>query len=83
MVFKPKNKKIAVVAGVLLVIGIIVFVAARSNEDTWIKDSDGNWVMHGSPTVHDFESCAQKYPVMEIYPERCAIPEGPTFTKQY
>lgn len=83
MIFKPKNKKITVVAGVLLVIGIVVFIVARSNEDTWIKDSDGNWVKHGNPVIYDFDSCAKKYPVMEIYPEQCTIPNGPTFTKQY
>jgi hypothetical protein len=83
MVFKPKNKKIAVIAGVLLVIGIVVFVVARSNEDNWIKDKNGNWVMHGNPEVQDFETCAKKYPVMESYPERCAIPNGPEFTREY
>ena len=83
MVLKPKNKKITMIAGTLLVIGIIVFIFARSDEDTWIKDKNGNWVMHGNPEVQDFETCAKKYPVMEIYPEQCAIPDGPTFTKQY
>jgi hypothetical protein len=39
--------------------------------------------MHGNPAIKDFESCAKKYPVMESYPERCAIPGGPSFTKQY
>jgi hypothetical protein len=83
MKLKPKNKKAVAITGVLLVIGIVVFVIARSNEDTWVKDSDGNWVKHGNPAIYDFDSCSKKYPVMESYPERCAIPNGPTFTKKY
>lgn len=82
MFLKLKNKKI-IIATALLVVGIIVFIATRGDEDAWIKDASGNWVMHGSPAVHDFESCAAKYPVRETYPEQCAIPNGPTFTKQY
>ena len=83
MFFKIKNKKIAVVAGVLIVIGIIVLIVARGDEDTWIKDKNGDWVKHGNPAIQDFDSCAKKYPVMEIYPEQCRLPNGPTFTKKY
>lgn len=59
----------------------MIFV--RGDEDSWVKDGNGNWVMHDNPTIKDFTSCAQKYPVMESYPERCAVPNGPTFTKKY
>jgi len=83
MIQKLENRKIVVISGVLLVIGITVLIVARVNEDTWIKDGSGNWVMHGNPAIQDFESCARKYPIMETYPERCQIPNGPTFVKQY
>lgn len=82
MIFKPKNRKIMIIATVLLVVGIVVLIIARGDEDTWIKDASGNWVMHGNPAIHDFESCAAKYPVRETYPEQCVIPDGPTFTNQ-
>lgn len=78
-----KNKKTIIIAGVILLVGITLLVFVRGDEDTWIKDANGQWVMHGNPEVKDFESCAQKYMVMESYPERCAIPNGPTFTKEY
>ena len=83
MIQKPKNRKIAVILGVLIVIGIIVLIVARGDEDTWIKDGSDNWVMHGNPAIKDFESCAKKYPVMETYPERCQVPDGPSFIKKY
>lgn len=34
-------------------------------------------------TINSFEECAMKYPVMESYPERCATPDGRSFTKEY
>ena len=83
MIQKLKNRNIAVISGVLIVIGIIVLIVARGDEDTWIRDRGGNWVMHGNPAIKDFESCAKKYPVMETYPEQCRIPDGPSFTKIY
>jgi hypothetical protein len=70
--------------GLGIIIGLaVVFVAIRGEEDTWIKDKNGNWVKHGNPAIQNFESCAKKYPVMETYPEQCRIPNGPTFTKEY
>ena len=83
MLIRPKNKKIIIIAGIFLILGIIILIFVRGNEDSWVKDGNGNWVMHGNPAIKDFESCAKKYPVMESYPERCAIPGGPSFTKQY
>ncbi len=83
--FKPNNKQKAlitmIVAGVLLIVAIVIFAMLRANEDTWIKDNNGEWVMHGNPTIKDFDSCAKKYPVVETFPEQCSIPDGPTFTK--
>lgn len=61
---------------------LAIFMFLRGNEDTWIKDNSGNWVMHGSPAIRDFESCAKKYPVIETYPEQCRIPDGPSFTRK-
>lgn len=70
----------------VLVIGAVVLIALRffgGPEDTWVQEDNGTWTMHGDPEVKDFETCAQKYPVMESYPERCSMPDGPTFIKQY
>lgn len=83
MSFKPKNKKLVIIAGVLIVLGIIFLVLLRGDEDIWTKDSAGNWVMHGNPAIQSFEDCARKYPVMETYPEQCRVPNGPSFTKHY
>lgn len=34
--------------------------------------------------IDSFEDCAAAgHPIMESYPERCAVPGGETFTKQY
>lgn len=83
MTIIPKNKRLAVIAAILLVIGIVVLIILRGDEDTWVRDANGNWVKHGSPAIYDFESCAKKYPVRETYPEQCAMPDGPTFTREY
>jgi len=83
MMTNIKNKKLAIIFAVLLVVGVIVLILVRGDEDTWVKDADGKWVEHGHPAIHDFETCAAKYPVRETYPEQCAMPNGPTFTKQY
>lgn len=31
--------------------------------------------------ITSFEECAKKYPVMESYPARCSVPNGPSFTQ--
>lgn len=62
---------------------IVLLIVLRGSEDVWVKDDSGNWIMHGNPTIQDFDSCAKKYPVRETYPEQCQIPDGPTFTKEY
>lgn len=33
--------------------------------------------------IDSFASCAEKYPVIQTYPERCRTPDGRVFTKQY
>ncbi len=33
--------------------------------------------------IESFEDCvAAGYPVLEIYPEQCNVPDGPSFTRQ-
>lgn len=76
-----KIKKPIIIIGIIIIAVIVVLMFLRGDEDTWIKDESGQWVKHGNPPIQDFDSCAQKYPVMETYPQRCAIPNGPTFTK--
>ncbi len=34
-------------------------------------------------SIQSFEDCAAAgYPVLEIYPEQCNVPDGPSFTRQ-
>lgn len=82
MIFRIKSKKWLIAAIVLILLGIVI-LALRGEEDAWVKDSSGQWLKHGNPKIVDFESCAKKYPVRETYPEQCAMPNGPTFTKEY
>ena len=76
-------KKVYWIIIIIVGLAILAIMFLRGNEDTWIRDKNGAWVKHGNPEIIDFDSCAKKYPVMEIYPEQCAIPNGPSFTKQY
>jgi murein DD-endopeptidase MepM/ murein hydrolase activator NlpD len=81
--FRSRNKKfLFIVFGILLLIGVGAIFLFRSSEDSWIKDQNGDWVMHGNPKIKDFDSCVKKYPVIESYPEKCSIPNGPTFTRE-
>lgn len=45
------------------------------------------WYIAGeksASSIDSFEECAAAgYPIMESYPEQCAVPGGQTFTKQY
>ncbi|OQB06714.1 MAG: hypothetical protein BWY19_00064 [bacterium ADurb.Bin212] len=79
-----KNRRILIfIIATVIIFSTITILFMRKDEDAWVKDSSGNWVMHGNPAIHDFDSCAKKYPVRETYPEQCAMPNGPTFTKEY
>jgi len=33
-------------------------------------------------SINDFEGCAETYPVMDSYPQRCRTPDGRLFTNQ-
>jgi hypothetical protein len=44
------KRKYALIILIILVILAIVFIALRTNEDTWIKDSKGIWIKHGNPS---------------------------------
>ncbi|MFA5157625.1 MAG: metallophosphoesterase [Patescibacteria group bacterium] len=77
-----KTTKFLLIIGAVLLSSVVVIIFLRGNEDTWIKDKNGNWIMHGQPLVVDFESCSQKYPIEESFPRKCSIPKGPTFTEE-
>jgi uncharacterized protein (UPF0333 family) len=54
-------KKIAIGIIILVVIlGLIVwgvfFVVSKFNEDVWVKDSKGLWIMHGKPSSIPLEA---------------------------
>ena len=44
-----KFKWFWIIVVVIVVAAVLVFL--RGNEDTWIKDSGGNWVKHGNPSA--------------------------------
>lgn len=78
-----KNWQELLIALVGIIAALLILITLRGQEDTWIKDKNGNWVVHGNPSIVDFETCAKKYPIIETFPEQCTIPNGPSFTKQY
>ena len=84
MIFRPKNKLVIIIPLILLIIGVVIMVFLRGDEDTWIQDKTGRWIKHGNPAeVTDFNSCAKYFPVMESYPEQCKTPDGKSYTKEY
>lgn len=49
---QTRNKWILIVAVILvslIVLGFVLIIL-RGEEDTWIKDADGNWIKHGNPS---------------------------------
>jgi hypothetical protein len=46
------RRKGFLISGIILIfLGVSLFVFARANEDTWIKDLRGVYVKHGVPSV--------------------------------
>lgn len=69
---KPASKKHK---GLLVIVFVIViaFILVA------LRIFDGGEV---SNVIDSFEDCAAAgYPIMESYPERCAVPGGDTYTK--
>lgn len=61
-------KKVWIIGGILaVIIALVVLYVTFKNTD---KD------------ITDFESCAEKYPVMETYPAQCRTKGGRNFTQQ-
>ena len=83
MIFKPHNKKLLIFSAIILIVGLVFLIFLRKDEDAWIKDKGGNWVMHGNPAIHDFESCVTKNAMIDGIPRRCVMPKGPTFSEDY
>lgn len=79
---KKYKKILIIIGGIAIFTMALIFAFLRSNEDTWVKDKNGNWVKHGNPTIYNFETCSQKYPTATIFPSTCSIPDGPTFTEE-
>lgn len=42
-------QKILIAIGILIIL-FAVLILLRGNEDSWIKDNNGNWVRHGNPS---------------------------------
>ena len=63
-----KNKYIFPIFGIILVVATLAAYSLGKNSDV--------------ATINSFEDCvAAGYPVMEIYPEQCAVPGGELFTR--
>ncbi len=69
---KQTTKRILLALFILVIIaGILVAFASIKQSGT-------------KSTISNFEECVTAgYPIQETYPERCAVPGGQTFTKQY
>ncbi|MFA5197074.1 MAG: hypothetical protein WC437_01455 [Patescibacteria group bacterium] len=52
---------------IAVVYGIIIKADTKSTKDK----------------ITNFETCSQKYPILQTYPEICKTPDGKSFTKQY
>jgi len=48
-----------IIIGIVLVIAAIL-ITLRLNEDSWIKDEQGNWIKHGNPSSQAPTSSGQK-----------------------
>jgi hypothetical protein len=65
-------KRVFIALGALVLAVVVIFVLA-----TLGRSEEAN-------VIDSFEACADAgHPIMESYPERCAVPGGQTFTKQY
>ncbi|MDD4931665.1 MAG: GerMN domain-containing protein [Candidatus Colwellbacteria bacterium] len=67
------SKNIVVQAAIR--VGIVLFLAISTSVILMVTDNR-------NISISDFDSCALKYPVMESYPRRCAVPGGKTFTEK-
>jgi len=66
-----QNRIIITLSILLLAIVITVFLASADRADN-------------SSVINSFDACAAAgHPIMQSYPEQCAVPGGQTFTKQY
>lgn len=72
MAVSTKTKRIICILCILIVIvGILVGMDKYGKADI-------------TNAIDSFEDCAAAgYPIMDSYPEQCAVPGGPSFTKQY
>jgi hypothetical protein len=66
---KSKNSRLMFA---LFALGVIIFAIAMFNATS----------KEAVDAIDSFEECAAAgHPIMESYPERCAVPGGDTFTK--
>jgi hypothetical protein len=47
---KESFRWVLIIIGALIVTGLVLMLL-RGSEDTWVKDSSGNWVKHGNPSA--------------------------------
>lgn len=75
------NKKWLLIGGITLaVILVLGFIWFAFGDD---KDSTDPALNNQEPTITNYEECvAAGHPVMESYPEQCAVPGGETFTRE-
>ena len=83
---KPPDKKLIqpwlknfLIAMVLIGLGLIAWFYFSDSDDNNTNTAD----QATEPTIGSYEEClAAGYPVMESFPEQCAVPGGETFTRQ-
>jgi len=67
---QAKRLKYVLYAMLTGLIGVVVFLFFFASKDA------------GEPTITSYEECVEAgYPIMESYPEKCAVPDGDTFTR--
>lgn len=83
---KIMNKYLWIIALLLLALAISIFLNFRFLSEIRQFESGAKSIFPDLPAlsneINSFEACAAAgYPIMESYPERCATPDGKSFTR--
>lgn len=76
------KRKTLLIVGIVVIV-IIVFFVLRSNEDSWIKNSKGEYVQHGAPAETSVEVLTQQDAVscaLQLYAQKKS--DGMEFSSQ-
>lgn len=72
MKLKNRHDSLILAAVILSALAVLAyyFIDKLAGQEDFLKNPDS------------YESCAARYPVMQIYPERCVTPDGRVFIKK-